>query len=86
MLVEKLLVRSSQNLGVPAAKRLLEDLDEARWALDVLHGLAAEDESGGLVKRFERWRVDIEERRAHVAAIYLHPFARHGRPDVSQMR
>ncbi len=70
MLVEKILARPFEDLDVPAALRLMEELDEVRWALTAVQSLAEEDNTGLLSQRFAKWRGLVDDRRARMATLY----------------
>ncbi len=70
MLVEKILARPFENLDAQAARRLMEELDEVRWALTTVQGLAEEDDTGLLSQRFAKWRGLVEDRRVRMATLY----------------
>ena len=70
MLVEKILARPFENLDAQAARRLMEELDEVRWALTTVQSLAAEDGGNVLSERFAKWRGLVDERRVRMATLY----------------
>ena len=70
MFVEKILAKPFENIDAQSTRRLIKELEEVRWALTTVRGLTKEDETGQLAKRFEQWLVRIDERRAHVMALY----------------
>ncbi len=70
MLVEKILARPFENLNTQAAQRLVEELEEVRWALTTVQALAEADDGGLLSQRFFKWRGLVDERRARMATLY----------------